>query len=77
MKKQIITALLYTVVTAVLLGVLYPLLITGIAQLTMRSRADGQLIRKNGNVIGSALIGQAFTGPGLLSQPALGCRHRL
>ena len=64
MKKHIITALLYTAVTAVLLGIVYPLLITGIAHLAMRSRADGQLVRKDGNVIGSSLIGQAFTGPG-------------
>ncbi len=62
MKKQITTACLYTVITAVLLGVLYPLAVTGIAQLLFRSRANGQLITRNGQVVGSALIGQSFTG---------------
>ncbi len=64
MKKHIITSLLYTAITAVLLGIVYPLVITGVAQLTMRSRANGQLITRNGEIVGSALIGQPFTGPG-------------
>lgn len=64
MKKTIVTAVLYTVITAVLLGIAYPLAITGIAQLTMRNRANGQLIEHNGQVVGSALIGQPFTGAG-------------
>lgn len=64
MKKLIVTATLYTVITAVLLGIGYPLAITAIAQLTMRGRADGQLIQRNGETIGSAVIGQPFTGPG-------------
>jgi K+-transporting ATPase ATPase C chain len=64
MKKHIITACLYTVITAVLLGIVYPLAITGIAQLFFRKKADGQLITRNGEVVGSALIGQSFTGAG-------------
>lgn len=64
MKKQAITALLYTVITALLLGVVYPLAVTGIAQLTMRAKANGQLLTANGELIGSSLIGQPFTGPG-------------
>lgn len=64
MKKQIVTAILYTLVTAVGLGIVYPLVITGIAQLTMRDKANGQLITRNGETVGSALIGQPFTGPG-------------
>ena len=63
MKKHIITACLYTVVTAVLLGLGYPLAITGLAHLLMRDKADGQLITRNGEVIGSRIIGQPFTGP--------------
>ena len=63
MKKQIYTACIYTAVTAVLLGVLYPLVITGVAQLLFHNKADGQLIFRNGNLVGSRLIGQTFTGP--------------
>ncbi len=44
-----------------LLGIGYPLLVTGLAQLTMRKKADGQLIVRDGQVIGSAIIGQSFT----------------
>jgi K+-transporting ATPase ATPase C chain len=64
MKKHLITACLYTVITAVALGIVYPLAITGIAHLTMRDKADGQLITQNGEVIGSRIIGQPFSGPG-------------
>ena len=64
MKRHLLTACLYTLITAVALGLVYPLLITGIAQLTMRNKADGQLLVRNGQVIGSAVIGQPFSGPG-------------
>ena len=63
MKKHIITACLYTVVTALVLGVLYPLLIAGISRLTFHGKADGELIQDNGAIVGSRLIGQSFTGP--------------
>jgi K+-transporting ATPase ATPase C chain len=63
MKSYIKTACLYTVITAVALGIIYPLLITGLAQLMFRNKADGQLIVKNGQLIGSQIIGQPFTGP--------------
>ena len=61
MRNALIIAIRYTVVTTVLLGVIYPLVITGIAQVTMPNKADGQLIVRNGAVIGSAIIGQNFT----------------
>ncbi len=64
MKKQVITACLYTVVTALILGIGYPAAITAIAQLVMRNQANGQILMRNGEAIGSALIGQPFTGPG-------------
>jgi len=64
MKKQIITACLYTAITAVLLGVVYPLVITGISQLLFRDKANGQMVTRHGELIGSAIIGQPFTGPG-------------
>ena len=63
MRKHLLTACLYTFFTTLLLGLAYPLLITGVAQLTMRQKADGQLIRHHGRIVGSALIGQTFTGP--------------
>jgi K+-transporting ATPase ATPase C chain len=56
-------ACLYTLITAVVLGLVYPLVITGLAKVTFRDKADGQLIVRNGEIIGSRLIGQAFTGP--------------
>ncbi len=62
MKKTIITATLYTLITAVLLGIGYPLLITGIDRLLFPKQANGELITRNDEVIGSHLIGQAFTG---------------
>jgi K+-transporting ATPase ATPase C chain len=64
MKKNILTAILFTLVTAVIFGVIYPFAVTGIAQLLFHDRANGQLIEKDGKLVGSRIIGQAFTGPG-------------
>jgi K+-transporting ATPase ATPase C chain len=65
MKKNLITATLMTIATTVLLGILYPLLVTGLAQLIFPKQANGQLIKgKDGAVVGSRLIGQPFAGPG-------------
>src|SRR5271165_6873999 len=64
MKKNLITAILMTVVTTVLLGLVYPLIVTGISQVLFRDRANGQLITRNGVVVGSRIIGQPFVGPG-------------
>lgn len=64
MKKYIVTACLYTVITAVILGVVYPLAITALARVAFHDKAEGQLIIRNGEVVGSKIIGQAFTGPG-------------
>jgi K+-transporting ATPase ATPase C chain len=64
MKKHLMTACLYTVVTAVLLGLVYPLLVTGLARLAFRDKADGQLMMDNGVLVGSRILGQPFTGPG-------------
>jgi K+-transporting ATPase ATPase C chain len=63
MKKNIVTAILMTAVTTLLLGVIYPLVVTGLAHVLFRDKADGQLIVRNGTVIGSRLIGQTFTKP--------------
>ena len=71
MKKHFVTATLYTLVTAFVLGIVYPMAITGMAHLTMKDKADGQLITQRGELVGSALIGQPFTGPGFFhSRPS-------
>ncbi len=63
--KNLVTAILMTVVTTVLLGLIYPLAVTGVAQLIFRDKANGSLIkRSDGTVIGSRLIGQPFSSPG-------------
>src|SRR6202162_2230806 len=64
MKKNLITAVLMTVVTTVLFGLLFPLLITGLAQVLFPKQANGELVTRNGKVVGSRLIGQSFTSPG-------------
>lgn len=64
MRKNLLISVLYTAVTGVLLGILYPLLMTGLAQAFFHNKANGQLIMKNGVIIGSRIIGQSFTGPG-------------
>jgi len=63
--KNLLTAFLMTVVTTVLFGLAYPLVITGLAQVIFPENANGQLIRgADGKVIGSRLIGQPFVSPG-------------
>ena len=62
--RNVITAALMTVVTTVLLGIIYPLAITGIAQVVFPDKANGQLIEQNGKVVGSRIIGQGFSAPG-------------
>lgn len=64
MKKNLITAFLMTIATTVLLGLVYPFVVTGIAQVLFPAKANGQLISKDGRIVGSRIIGQAFTGAG-------------
>ena len=63
--RNLLTAVLMTIVTTILLGLIYPLAVTGIAQLAFPDKANGQLIRRSdGAIVGSRMIGQPFSGPG-------------
>ena len=63
--KNLTTAILMTIVTTILLGLIYPLVVTGLAQVIFPTQANGSLIRSSdGTVIGSRLIGQPFASPG-------------
>ena len=62
--KNLVIAVLMTIVTTLLLGVGYPLVVTGVAQVLFRDKANGQLIERDGRIIGSRIIGQGFSSPG-------------
>src|SRR5690349_20963214 len=62
--RNLIAAVLMTIVTTALLGVVYPLAITAIAQVAFPDQANGQLIERNGKIIGSRIIGQGFSSAG-------------
>jgi K+-transporting ATPase ATPase C chain len=64
MKRNIITAILMTVVTTILVGLVYPMVVTLCAQVLFHDKANGQLIVRDGKVIGSRIIAQPFTGAG-------------
>ena len=63
MKKHLITATLMTLAMTVLLGLVYPLVVTGMAQMIFPAQANGQLIVRGGRTIGSKIIGQNFSRP--------------
>ena len=62
--RNLIAAVLMTIVTTLIFGILYPLAITAVAQVAFPNQANGQLIVRNGTVIGSRIIGQGFSSPG-------------
>jgi K+-transporting ATPase ATPase C chain len=63
--KNLVTAILMTIVTTVLFGLIYPLIVTGLAQVIFPNQANGSLIKSaDGTLIGSRLIGQPFSSPG-------------
>jgi K+-transporting ATPase ATPase C chain len=64
MRRNFVTALLYTVVTTFLFGLVYPYVVTGFAQVLFRDKANGQLIHQNGQLVGSRIIGQPFSAAG-------------
>ncbi len=64
LSKQIYPAVAMMLILTVITGVIYPFLVTGLSQVLFKSQAQGSLIEKNGEIIGSRLIGQTFTKPG-------------
>lgn len=64
LKKNLLTAALMTIATTILLGIVYPLVITGLARVIAKDKSDGQLITERGIVIGSRIIAQPFSGEG-------------
>ena len=71
MKKELVVALRMTVATLVLTGLVYPLLVTGVAQALFPWRANGSVVSALGRVVGSELIGQGFKSPAyFLSRPS-------
>lgn len=64
MKKHLLTSIWMTIVTTILLGIVYPFVVTGLAQVLFPRQANGDLITLNGKIVGSRLIGQAFSSPG-------------
>ena len=63
MRRNLRIAVFYTLVTTALFGIAYPALVTGLAQLLFRDKANGSLLHTNGRLVGSSLIGQPFTSP--------------
>jgi K+-transporting ATPase ATPase C chain len=64
LSRHFLTAMRMTAVTTVLLGLVYPFVVTGLAQVLFPGRANGQLIEREGRIVGSRVIGQPFTSPG-------------
>src|SRR5690349_23373241 len=62
-RKQLRPAILMTLVLCVVTGLIYPGVVTGLAQMLFPRQANGSLLTVNGRVVGSALIGQEFTQP--------------
>jgi len=62
--RNLVVAVLMTIVTTLLVGVVYPLVVTGLAQLLFPDKANGQLLERDGKVVGSRIIGQGFSSPG-------------
>ena len=60
-RRQLLTALIVVVVMTVALGLVYPFVVTGVAQVAFHNKANDSLVKVNGKVVGSSLIGQNFT----------------
>jgi K+-transporting ATPase ATPase C chain len=64
MKKNLLISIWFTLATTVLLGIIYPLVVTGFAQVLFPRQANGELIKSGDKLVGSHLIGQPFTAAG-------------
>jgi K+-transporting ATPase ATPase C chain len=64
LARNFVAAILMTVVTTIILGIVYPLAVTGLAQVLFPDQANGQLVQHNDHVVGSRIIGQGFSGAG-------------
>src|SRR5437660_5216890 len=64
MKKDLLIAVRFTLITTIMFGFVYPIGVTGLSQLLFPSNANGQLIERDGKIVGSRIIGQPFSGPG-------------
>lgn len=64
MKRNLLISIWMTLATSVLLGIMYPLAVTGLAQVLYPRHANGEMIESRGKLVGSRLIGQPFTAPG-------------
>ncbi len=64
MKRQLLISIWMTLATTVLLGIVYPLVVTGLAQILFPRQANGGLVQAGSRVVGSRWIGQPFTSPG-------------
>jgi potassium-transporting ATPase KdpC subunit len=64
MKKNLVVSVLFTLVTTVMFGIIYPLVVTGIAQVLFPKQANGELIKSGDKLVGSRLLGQPFTTAG-------------
>ncbi len=62
--KNFVVAVLMTIATTIMLGVAYPLAMTALAQVLFKDKANGQLVERNGRIVGSRIIGQSFSSPG-------------
>jgi K+-transporting ATPase ATPase C chain len=65
MRRELLTGFISVIVFTILLGFAYPMLVTGVSQVAFKGKADGSLIKRDGVVVGSALIGQQFYEPAI------------
>src|SRR5215831_9585178 len=71
MKRNLLISVAYTIITTIIFGIGYPLVVTGLAQVLFPKQANGSLIVQDGKLIGSHLLGQPFTAPGyFFSRPS-------